>query len=74
MTTTLANQLPRINLAKQRIDAKRPSRDSKIWTTERFLGRGKIANAVIEEAISTDMSASVCKSSPLGRKTGYPEM
>jgi len=46
MTTTLANQLPQINLAnggpnqfgKRRIDAKRPGRDSEIWTTERFLG------------------------------------
>src|SRR5260370_38404891 len=33
MTTTLANQLPRINLANGRIDAKRPGRDSEIWTT-----------------------------------------
>src|SRR4029077_9174019 len=32
---------------KRRIDAKRPGRDSEIWTTERFLGWLKIANALM---------------------------
>src|SRR5882724_2257961 len=40
MTTTVANQQLGINLANggAMIDAKCPGRDSKIWTTERFLG------------------------------------
>jgi hypothetical protein len=42
MTTTVANQQPRINLANRgqcwQIEAKCPGRDSEIWTTERFLG------------------------------------
>ncbi len=32
-----------------------------------------IANALNKEPISTDMSASVHKSSPVGRKTGYSD-
>ena len=39
-----------------------------------YLSWRQIANALNKEQISTDMSASVYKSSPLGRKTGFPDI
>jgi hypothetical protein len=46
MTTTLANQATPNQFGKRGIDAKCPGRDL-IWTTERFIGWLKIANALI---------------------------
>jgi hypothetical protein len=55
MTTTLANQLPRINLVKRRIDTKCPSHDSEIWSNRtRSMVDAKSPKSLGEDPIGTE--------------------
>jgi hypothetical protein len=65
MTTTLANQPTPNQFGKRRIAAKRPGRDSEIWTTEHFFVRLKIGGRPGLSTVASLLASQNCQGTVL---------